>query len=166
MDIKKILEEIKSTPGCELLPIIKSNYEKKLPDDLEYFFKNYGGINFFIDMPYGITVVGAHDFKNSNAYLFPEDDIIWEELDGDISNDWFIIAKSENLSQYISIDLNDDRLGHCYDSFIETHANPESSPIIAKSFTELLKKILDEKGVNWYWLAKDFENYGDAYENE
>jgi len=28
-----------------------------------------------------------------------------------------------------------------YDSFIETHATPDESPIIAKSFTELLELV-------------------------
>ncbi|MDU5003444.1 MAG: RHS repeat-associated core domain-containing protein [Veillonella sp.] len=32
-----------------------------------------------------------------------------------------------------------------YDSFIETHATPDESPIIAKSFTELLEKLVSNE---------------------
>ncbi|MDU6207511.1 hypothetical protein [Veillonella sp.] len=34
-----------------------------------------------------------------------------------------------------------------YDSFIETHATPDESPIIAKSFTELLEKLVSNEKV-------------------
>ena len=32
-----------------------------------------------------------------------------------------------------------------YDSFIETHATPDESPIIAKSYTELLEKLVSNE---------------------
>ncbi|MFQ9505569.1 MAG: hypothetical protein ACLRZ2_01560 [Veillonella sp.] len=81
----------------------------------------------------------------------------------DISNDWFMIASSQELSQYISIDLN-KKIWFCYDSFIETHATPDESPIIAKSFTELLEKLVSNEK-EWFWLDS-FQSYGDAYEDE
>ena len=83
------------------------------------------------------------------------DDVIWEELADDISNDWFMIASSQELSQYISIDLNKKRFGFCYDSFIETHATPDESPIIAKSYTELLEKLVSNEK-EWFWLDSSF----------
>lgn len=109
------------------------------------------------------------DFTNELALptskrLYPEDDVIWEELEGDISNEWYLIAESEQINQYISIDLSDSHLGYCYDSFLETHATPGESQIIAKSFTELLEHLYASKGENWFWLADNFESYGDAYD--
>lgn len=41
--------------------------------------------------------------------------------------------------------LEQKRFGFCYDSFIETHATPDESPIIAKSFTELLEKLVSNE---------------------
>jgi len=57
------------------------------------------------------------------------------------------------------------RFGFCYDSFIETHATPDESPIIAKSFTELLEKLVSNEK-EWFWLDSSFQSYGDAYEDE
>jgi hypothetical protein len=80
----------------------------------------------------------------------------------DISYDWFIIGKSSE--QYITIDLNPDRLGRCYDSFWDRHGVPADCQIIAKSFTDLLQKLFDGNGDYWYWLKDDFTYIGDAYD--
>jgi len=52
-----------------------------------------------------------------------------------------------------------------YDSFIETHATPDESPIIAKSYTELLEKLVSNEK-EWFWLDFSFQSYGDVYEDE
>lgn len=104
------------------------------------------------------------ELKITNSVLFPPEDVIWEELEDDISQKWYLIAKSESLSQYISIDLSEVNIGKCYDSFLETHANPNDSPIISKNFTELLVRLYATKGKNWFWLESNFESYGDAYD--
>ena len=61
--------------------------------------------------------------------------------------------------------LEQKRFGFYYDSFIETHATPDESPIIAKSFTELLEKLISNEK-EWFWLDSSFQSYGDAYEDE
>lgn len=166
MKLQELLKKIETTQGCELIkrtsPLSLS--DKKLPEDLEYYFSNYDGIKLFSDMPFGIIIVGINDFRVTNEVLYPEDDVIWEELEGDISENWYMIAKAEELDQYISIDLDDDRMGYCYDSFLETHANPGFSLIIAKSFTELLERLFNSKGEFWFWNSEGFEGYGDAYD--
>ncbi|QIH33868.1 hypothetical protein [Sphingobacterium sp. DR205] len=68
------------------------------------------------------------------------------------------------MSQYISIDLTNERNGQCYDSFYETHSLQGDSAIVAKNFTELLKNLYANKGKHWYWLPEDFEKLGDAYD--
>ncbi len=166
MSLKKILEKIDRDNSCNL---IKKKVERELPNnlpgDLLEFYSDYDGIDFFKEEEYGISVVGFEHFKTTNSVLFPPDDIIWEELKEDISQNWYLIASSEELSQYISIDLSITNKGKCYDSFLETHATPGDSPVISKSFTELLEKIYAAKGKNWFWLEPNFQSYGDAYED-
>ena len=167
MEIAELINSIASKQGCEVMkreqPIDLSEYS--LPADLNYYLSNYNGIKLFTDNPFGITIVGFDDFKVTNKILYPEGDVIWEELEGDISENWYLIAKAEELEQYISIDLGEERKGYCYDSFLETHANPGLSLIIAKSFTELLFLLLKAGGEHWYWTEEDFEGYGDAYDD-
>lgn len=168
MSIVNILETIQQDRNCNLLE--RKNSENKvnlshLPDDLAYFFSHYDGIEFFMEKSYGIKIVGLEEFVNANNYFYPEGDVIWEELENDISNNWYIIAKSEEMEQYITIDLHPERLSYCYDSFLPTHANPGDSPIIAKTFTELLGNIFQTQGDYWFWLKEEFESYGDAYDD-
>ncbi|MFI8605655.1 SMI1/KNR4 family protein [Cellulophaga baltica] len=165
MNIQDILELIGKDANCNLVPKMNTNENKiNLPDDLKYFYEKYESLELFSNKSYAIKISSLDELIPTNKKLFPEDDVIWEELEGDISNDWFLIASSEQLSQYISIDLSDRNFGYCYDSFLETHANPEDSAIIAKSFTELLERLYESGGDSWYWL-EDFEPYGDAYDD-
>lgn len=119
MEIAELINSIASKQGCEVMkreqPIDLSEYS--LPADLNYYLSNYNGIKLFTDKPFGITIVGFDDFKVTNKILYPEGDVIWEELEGDISENWYLIAKAEELEQYISIDLGEERKGYCYDSF-------------------------------------------------
>ncbi|KAF2080568.1 SMI1/KNR4 family protein [Flavobacterium sharifuzzamanii] len=167
MEMINVLQKIESDPNCKLLKresTPKSNL--KLPSDLKYFYENYDSLELFANKPYGIRIVSLNEFIPTNKRLYPEDDIIWEELEDDISNEWFLIAESAELSQYISIDLRKSHLGYCYDSFLETHATPDENMIIAKSFTELLEKLYSSNGEDWFWLDDEFEPYGDAYDEE
>ena len=85
--------------------------------------------------------------------------------DGDISDAWCIIADTgEGSSDYLTIDFDPARLGRCYDSFHETHGLVGDTPIIARSFGELLQRLLDNRGGYPYWLRDDFESMGDAYD--
>lgn len=124
------------------------------------------GISLFENEPFGIKLIGKEDFIATNEYLYPKDDVIWEELEGNVTNNWFLIGKSEELSQYISIDLTDTKNGNCYDSFLETHGEEGMSEIIALSFTELLWNLYNSKGKgeSWYWNKNEFEKIGDAFD--
>ncbi|MFP3917100.1 hypothetical protein U5N28_04745 [Lysinibacillus telephonicus] len=48
-------------------------------------------------------------------------------MEGNISNEWYLFAESEQINQYISIDMNKSRLGYCYDSFLEIRSAPGES---------------------------------------
>ncbi|TCI89989.1 SMI1/KNR4 family protein [Tenacibaculum sp. M341] len=166
-ELEKLIELISRDPNCI---VYKTNSEfvinRKIPDDLDLFFKLTNGVSLFENESFGIKIIGREEFISTNRYLYPEDDIIWEELDGDITNEWFLIAKNPELDQYISIDLTSQRLGKCYDSYLPTHGEEGMSEIIAKSFTELLWNLYSSngKGDNWYWNNDNFEKIGDAFD--
>ncbi|MEJ5055313.1 SMI1/KNR4 family protein [Sphingobacterium sp. MYb382] len=166
MEIQEILKQIELDSKCKLKRKISDVIDSLiLPKDLEYFYKHYESLELFADESFGIRIVSTKDFIPTSQRLFPEGDVIWEELEGDISNNWYLIAESEEQSQYISIDLGEHNNGYCYDSFLDIHATPGESNIIAKSFTELLEQLYKSKGKTWYWTESDFQSYGDAYDD-
>ncbi|MDU5003486.1 MAG: SMI1/KNR4 family protein [Veillonella sp.] len=146
MKIKELIEKLEQKSSHQFLKAVsKPEFAFPLPKDLEFFYENYEYAILNIDTYCEIRISSLSELQPTNQILYPADDVIWEELADDISNDWFMIASSQELSQYISIDLNKKRFGFCYDSFIETHATPDESPIIAKSFTELLEKLVSNE---------------------
>ena len=166
-DLEKIIELISKDKNCQIFePTPELIIDRKIPDDLNLFFKLTNGVSLFENESFGIKIIRKEEFISTNEYLYPEDDAIWEELDGDITNDWFLIGKSQELSQYISIDLTDDKNGKCYDSCLETHGEEGMSEIVAQNFTELLWKLYNSKGKgeSWYWLDDKFEKLGDAFD--
>lgn len=78
-----------------------------------------------------------------------------------ITDFWYIVARSDN-DEAISIDCNPHRIGLCYEGFWDTHGLAGSCPIVALSFTELLRRLYDCRGGYWYWLATTWVGYGDA----
>ena len=166
MKIQEILNQIELDNQCKLTKK-KSDifFDITIPNDLEYFYKNYESLELFPNEPFGIRITLPKDFIPTSKRLYPEDDVIWEELEDDISNNWYLIAEAEEQSQYISIELSEFNNGYCYDSFLDIHATPGESIIIAKSFTELLESLYKAKGKSWYWTEPNFESYGDAYDD-
>lgn len=160
MDIKELIEKINNTPDC----IVSKNSNKVeicldyiLPDDLFYYLQNYSEIILFPNGDYPIKIVGFNDFDKANPI------IVGEDIEDDITNNWFIIATGNN-SQYITIDLSKERLGRCYDSFWDRYGVVGDNPIIAFSFSELLFQLLENKGDYYYWLKDNFNYLGDAYD--
>lgn len=166
-DVKQIIDLISKDPNCKVFePNIEFTIDRKIPEDLELFFTLTNGISLFENQPFGVKIIGKEDFISTNDYLYPEDDVIWEELEGDITNEWFLIAISPELAQYMSIDLTDRSFGKCYDSYVSTHGEVGMSEIIANSFTELLWNLYNSKGKGecWYWNETKFEKIGDAFD--
>jgi hypothetical protein len=89
--------------------------------------------------------------------------IIGHQVDDDITSSWFIVARDPD-DACLTIDLHPSRLGRCYDSFWDRHGIPGSCPVIASSFTDLLRLLLANQGAHWHWLQPGFESLGDAYE--
>lgn len=163
--MKSLLEKIKNSKDCILLPpfgLPQINSEHSLPQDLEEFYRECGGIKFFVSSDYAMEIVSPDKFKLSNPVILPEG---WEAdvPEDDISHNWYIVAEA-GPEQRISIDLNKNRIGKCYDSFWDIHASPGDCPVLAISFSDLLERIFKCQGGYWFWLADDFISLGDAYD--
>ncbi|WP_129692043.1 SMI1/KNR4 family protein [Gottfriedia acidiceleris] len=161
MDIQVLIEKVKNFPNCVIhshsgYPVVERGH--KLPNDLYEFFRLCGGMDLFIDCDYGLTIVSPEEFVLANPV------IIGEKAEYDISSSWYIIGCDSN-NDYLTIDLSKPRLGKCYDSNWEFHGVAGSCPIIANSFTELLERLVIDKGKHWYWLRDEFASLGDAYDD-
>lgn len=108
---------------------------------------------------YSCIIVPPEEFTLSNPV------IIGEPAEEDISSHGYIVGHGGN-GDYISIDLHQDRLGKCYDSFWDRHGVVGDCPVIANSFTELLERLVQNSGERWYWLNEDFKSLGDAYDDD
>ncbi|AFJ61907.1 conserved hypothetical protein, phage SPbeta [Bacillus velezensis YAU B9601-Y2] len=91
--------------------------------------------------------------------------IVGELCEEDISSEWYIVC-TDGKGEYLTIDLNEDRKGKCYDSFFDRHGIVGETQVIATSFTDLIQRLLENKGEHWYWLRDDFSTLGDAYDGD
>lgn len=170
MDMINLINKIKSEPKCKILPSMglpTIATKHVLPFDLTEFYRLCGGIVFFEDSPFSVRIVSPEEFVLANPVIIDKE-IIEAEIkkgtyDKEISNDWYIIGDL-NDSNYIVIDLNQCREGRCYSAFWDRYPSRGSTPIIAYTFTELLEKLLKNKGKYFYFEQEDFVNIGDAYD--
>lgn len=161
MEIDDIIARLRATPGCEVfppsgMPII--NNWHVMPNDLRRFYEQCGGLSLFKERDYSLLIVPPSRCVLANPV------IVGEVAEEDISSSWYIIA-DDGSEDYLTIDLSQERLGRCYDSFHEVHGVAGSSPVIALSFTDLLVNLYKNAGAYWYWLRQDFISLGDAYDN-
>lgn len=161
MDIEAVIEKMKGNRNFVLqepsgIPHISEKYV--LPDDVIRFYTLCGGIECYVNGPaYPIRVLSPNEVVNANMFL------LGEEFEDDISSCWHLIADAYD-GNYISVDCGQKHNGKCIESFEETYALQDDSPIIAQSFTEFLEKLLQYGGEGFYWLEDEFEGYGDAYQ--
>lgn len=161
INIREMISKINLLDGCDLFPhsgmpvILHSNHQ--LPADLREFYSLCGGVVLFAGADYEITIVPPEQFVPANPV------IIGEQVEDDITADWYIIGDVGN-SSYITIDLASERLGKCYDSFFETHGLVGDCAVVAESFTELLLHLIVNQGDYFYWLKDEFISLGDAYD--
>jgi len=163
MQLEKLIELIEKNSGCYVKqPNFDIHLLEQIPDDLRRFYDLTDGILLFENEPYSIEIIGREEFIPINQIFFSIDER--KDLEGEISNNWFLIGKNDSLGQYVSIDLSEGKEGQCYDSFHETHGLVGDSSIIAKSLSDLLRLLYQNKGQYWYWLEEGFERLGDAYD--
>ncbi|WP_394903571.1 SMI1/KNR4 family protein [Clostridium butyricum] len=160
MNINDVVNKIKKDTNCivskeEGLPKLQNNHI--LPDDLTKFYQLCGGISLFKGSEYEMNILPPGKFLLANPI------IVGELCEDDISSEWYTICEDSD-GNFITIDLNKNRIGKCYDSFWDRHGVVGECSIIANSFLELLDKLYKNKGTSLFWLDDDFKYIGDAYD--
>jgi len=167
MSMNDIVRQIQSTPDCRLfppigLPTIDPKYV--LPSDLNDFYELCGGARLFQSSGLPMSIIPPDEFVIAHETIFS--DVASESMNSmrdDISWSWYLIGDAKDDSQYITIDLNKERFGYCYDSFWDRH--PYDSRIIAKSFSDLLLNLLIAQGKFTFWLQQGFADLGSPYDS-
>jgi antitoxin YokJ len=152
MDIPTIVQRLRHMPNCRLFepagfPILTDG--DGFPQDLKVFYTLGGGALLFENAVFPTEIASPSKFVRANPVIFSgvaEHDLAATQHD--ISWSWYVIAYGLN-AQYITLDLAPARLGQCYDSKWDRH--PRNSPIIARSFTDLLLGLLSTNGEYDYW---------------
>jgi len=138
------------------LPAIRTGLQ--LPDDVQTFYEECGGLVLFEHAPSPTHIVAPLDFVPANPV------IVGEEGEYDVSYLWYLIASDGTDSQRMTIDLSSERRGQCYDSFWDRHGIVGSTTIIAVTFTDFLMQSLLSRGDDFYWHSPSFPPLGDAYD--
>lgn len=160
MSMKRLIQAIQARPDCAVYPatgLPKVAARHALPPDLREFYELCGGAALFANGSYTANIVPPDEMVLANPV------IVGEVCEEDISAEWYIIANDGN-GDYLTIDLHHQRLGTCYDSFWDSHGVVGECAVIARSFTDLLERLLKNNGQHWYWLRDDFVSMGDAYD--
>ena len=160
-DMSEILERVARTPNSSVkppageLPTLPGSLT--WPADIREFYWQCGGVTLFSESAYRVDIVPPENVLSANQV------ILGEEFEDDRSSKWVIVAELPN-SDHITMDLDPDRIGRCYDSSHERHGVVGSCPVVATSFAHLLESLLAAGGGYWYWLEDDFKYLGDAYD--
>jgi hypothetical protein len=159
--IRAILDEIRRTPDCDIRPprgLPSLPGALVLPADLREFYELAGGAVLFSERvcPGRIRIVGPDEVRRIDLAItgdeFATGPFEW----------WFAIADVMD-GNYVAIDLNSEHAGLCYDAFHETFAMPGYVNVIASSFSDLLRRLLDHKEDSTYWLQEGFKPLGEAF---
>lgn len=166
MNMLELLQPISALPSCKVYPPLNHTLGVRqgliLPQDIHAFYQLCDGIDLFLDQDYSYSIVHSTEFALANPVIIGQQ-AFQIVSDDDISHDWYVIAHDSD-QQYLTIDLNPARLGRCYDSFSGRHAVPKEAQIIAMSFTDLLKRLVENRGDYPYWLKDGFAGMGMAYD--
>lgn len=131
--------------------------EHRLPPVVRRFYELCGGVDLFPDLTYPYFILPPDEVALANPIL------AGERVKDDRSDSWYLIARDGN-GNYLTLDCGLERTGWCYDSFHETHGLAGQTPVIARSFTDLLAWCYANRGEYPYWLRPDFVPLGDAYD--
>ena len=159
--IADVIRRLRENAHCSVappvgLPVTRPGHA--IPEDVLEFFRQTGGASLYAGRDYEFNVLAPGEIQQINVLLHCAVDA------PDISDSWYAVVEDGN-GDYLSVDFDESRLGRCYDSFHETHGLIGQTPVIARSFTELLARLLDNAGAYPYWLRDDFERLGDAYDD-
>lgn len=170
--LTELLDHLQHAPDCRILPAAGQptiSPEHVVPEDVRAFYDLCGGVVIGDGFPYEVRVVGPNECVLANEVILADNtlgdlaDEVRDQLSGDVSRDWYIIAEVEN-GNYLVIDFGRRHTGRCYDAFWETYATPGQMPVVAMSLTALIQRLYEHRGRHWYWLQPEFERVGDAYD--
>ena len=100
MKIKELIEKLEQKSSHQFLKAVsKPEFAFSLPKDLEFFYENYEYAILNIDTYCEIRISSLSELQPTNQILYPADDVIWEELADDISNDC-IFTRAKSIYQY------------------------------------------------------------------
>jgi hypothetical protein len=156
--IQTLLARIAKEPECDVqppagLPALHPGH--LLPADVRELYERAGGITLYEGASYVFTVLPP-------GQVVPLSQALAVALDRpDPSDAWYTIVLEG--SEYISVDCTGRYGSRCYDNFHEFH--PGEAPVIAWSFTELLTRLVEDRGAYPYWLRQDFRRMGDGYDD-
>jgi hypothetical protein len=160
-EIHEILDLIRARADCSVsppcgLPFVPDGVS--LPPDLREFYEIAAGALLFNQHVCAghVRILGPNEFQRIGLAINGE-----EFATGPFSW-WFAVADVRD-GNYIAIDLNREHFGLCYDAFHETFASPGYVSVIASSFADLLRRLLNHKEDSTYWLQDDFKALGEAF---
>lgn len=170
MRMSELISKVQSLGDCIVLPpngLPKVNDNHVLPEEIKEFYSLCGGMNLFVNKHYSVKILPPDEFTLANPLLIDKD-IIEEEIKKGtyalrISTNWYTIVDLFD-SNYIVIDLSRERLGRCYKAFWDSYPSRGEMPVVAMTFSELLNRLIENKGEYWYFLEDDFISIGDAYD--
>ena len=142
MSLTKIIDLIENS-DCTTVPSAGLP-NGPIPNDLADFYQHYSSAVFYPQARYSFTI--------QSPILERSDFVVMnEDLEDPDSANWYVLVKCED--QIISIDLTPGpQFGYCYDSFWDSYPSADESTLIAKSFTELVEKIIKSGGKNLFWV--------------
>lgn len=159
--IDALIDAMAADPGCKVmppagLPVVEPSH--RLPADMARFYERCGGATISRGGGWEWQLLPPSQVVLANPLL------VGERCEYDRSSEWFVVVGDSN-GDYITIDLDPGRLGRCYDSYMGCHANRGGCSIVARSFTDLVGRLLaDRDGCQPYWSRPGFESLGDAYD--
>ncbi len=161
MTVDDLLVIIATDASCQVRPPKgepRLEPEHALPQDVSRFYQLCGGIDLFPAREYSVFILPPGEVVLANPVL------VGQRVEDDRSDSWYLVAHNGN-GDHLTLDCGRERAGQCYDSFHETHGLVGQTPVIARSFMELLMRCYNMHGGYPYWLRDDFVPLGDAYDN-
>ena len=124
MLVEELLLRIQTTPDCRVdapsgFPVIKP--EHRLPEDVRAFYHLCGGLSLAEHSSYPVRIGPPTRCVLANPVILGEERArkVLRGQGKDISWSWYIVADYYD-GNYLTVDLDPERLGRYYDSFHET----------------------------------------------
>lgn len=136
-----------------------------IPDDLLQFYSFCSGMETDIqsDDDLFLSIVAPRNFQWAPRLILG--DLLEKQVpsfDGGIEWFWYIVGRGDT-DEYFVIDLAPERYGRCHYVYFYFFGQKGGTPVIAHSFTELLKVLYHaaKVGEAWRWERLGL---GDAYD--